>query len=554
MIRVVIFLIAVALIAGGVAWVADRPGDVAVTWMGYHIETSVLVTTLALLALIAAAIILWSILHGIWRTPHHISLFLRNRRSLKGYQAVSRGLIAIGAGDLRLARRSSDEALRHAPDDPLTLLLTAQSAQMGGDRGGAESAFHAMAKRADTKLIGLRGLFVEAQRRNDAPAALRAAEEAVKAQPSLGWAGQAVLDFRSAARDWHGALEALERMKSSLEKKIYRRKRAVLLTAHALSVNDTDRDASRAAVMEAVKLAPDLVPAAVLAGRRLAEAGELRKAGKILTNAWTANPHPELAETYANLRFGDSARERLARIKRLVEKVPEQIESALALSRAALEARDFPAARAALERYLAAPTKRVATLMAEIEETEHGAEGRVREWLNRAMRAPADPAWTADGVVSERWLPVTPKGHLDGFEWKRPLAEIGVSRPVIEASEEARAGRRGGRAGTAAGGKAHRSRADGGAYATDAQAAGTAGKAGRSGDPAGARTGRSGPGPGAGCRSGGGNERACARSLAAYPAVVPLSAYQALPAYCLPRRAHATMTGAGFRQAGVAQR
>jgi len=71
-------------------------------------------------------------------------------------------------------------------------------------------------------------------------------------------------------------------------------------------------------------------------------------------------------------------------------------------------------------------------LMAEIEETEHGDEGRVREWMARAMRASGDPVWTADGVVSERWLPASPNGRLDGFEWKVPLAEIGVTRPVIE--------------------------------------------------------------------------------------------------------------------------
>jgi len=99
---------------------------------------------------------------------------------------------------------------------------------------------------------------------------------------------------------------------------------------------------------------------------------------------------------------------------------------------AALEGREFAGARAALAPYLSAPTRRVATLMAEIEESEHGDEGRVREWMVRAMRAAGDPVWTADGVVSERWLPVSPNGRLDGFTWKLPLAEIGVTRPVIE--------------------------------------------------------------------------------------------------------------------------
>ena len=437
MIRVVIFLVSVALIALGVAWVADRPGEVAVTWMGYRIETSVMVAALAALVLMIAAILLWSILRGIWRSPEQVSLFFRHRRAMKGYLAISRGLIAVGAGDMRIARRSAGEAGRLSPGDPLTLLLSAQSAQMAGDRIGAEHAFRAMVARDDTRAIGLRGLYVEAQRRDDAHAALLAAEEAAKTSPSLAWAGEALLDYRCTTGDWAGALDALERMKSALDKQTYRRKRAVLLTARALALDEIDRDTSRAAVLEAVKLAPDLVPAAALAGRRLAEAGDMRKAGKILTAAWTINPHPDIAEAYANLRFGDSARERLARVKRLADKVPGQLEGALALARAALDAKNFIAVRAALAPYLSAPTRRVAMLMADIEQAEYGDQGRVREWMGRAVRAAGDPVWTADGVVSDRWLPVTPKGRLDGFEWKLPLAEIGVSRPLIDAIEQA---------------------------------------------------------------------------------------------------------------------
>ena len=432
MIRLVIFLLAVAVIAAGFVWFADRPGDIVITWLGYHIETSLMMAALAIAALILIAILLWSILSGILRSPEQVSLFFRHRRAVKGYLAITRGLIAVGAGDLRVARKAADEAARLSAGDPLTLLLNAQSARMTGDRVAAERAFRAMAERDDTKLFGLRGLYIEAQRRGDAPAARAVAERAAKAQPSLTWAGQAVLDDRCAAADWAGALDALEHMKGALEKPDYRRKRAVLLTARAQALDELDRDVSRTAVLEAVKLAPDLVPAAALAGRRLAESSEHRKARKILEAAWTINPHPDIAEAYANLRFGDSARERLTRVQKLAAKLPGQLEGALAVARAALDAREFAAARAALAPYLSAPTRRVATVMAEIEEAEHGDEGRVREWMARAMRASGDPVWTADGVVSERWLPVSPNGRLDGFQWKLPLAELGVRRPVIE--------------------------------------------------------------------------------------------------------------------------
>src|SRR5476649_942408 len=226
MIRVVLFLVSVAIIAAGFVWVADRPGDVAITWVGYRIETSLMVAALAVAALVLVAMLTWSVVRGILRSPEQVSLFFRHRRAMKGYLAISRGLIAIGAGDLRIARKSAEEAARLSPGDPLALLLTAQSAQMAGDRGEAERTFREMTKRDDTKLLGLRGLYIEAQRRDDAQAVRLAAEEAGKVSPAPAWAGQAVLDYRCAAADWAGALAALDLMKGALEKADYRRKRA----------------------------------------------------------------------------------------------------------------------------------------------------------------------------------------------------------------------------------------------------------------------------------------------------------------------------------------
>ena len=141
MIRIVLFLISVLVVAWGFAWVADRPGEIAITWMGYRVETSVIVAAFAVAALVLIILMIWSIVRAILRSPEQVSLFFRHRRAIKGYLAISRGLIAVGAGDLRLARRSADDAARLSPGDPLALLLTAQSAQMAGDSVTAERAF-----------------------------------------------------------------------------------------------------------------------------------------------------------------------------------------------------------------------------------------------------------------------------------------------------------------------------------------------------------------------------------------------------------------------------
>lgn len=438
MIRVMLFLALVALFAFGVTWIADRPGDVAITWQGWRIETSIMVAAIVVAIVAVVSVLVWTLVRTILRSPDLIAMFLRHRRGVRGYLAISRGLIAIGAGDVRTARKAADEAERIAPGEPLALLLNAQCAQLAGDRAAAELAFRTMADRDDTKLLGLRGLFIEAQRREDLTAAKSYAEEAAKSSPAPAWAGQAVIEFRCAAGDWAGALHALDRNSRHglVNKAEYRRQRAVLLTARALAAEEGDRDGARSLALDALKLAPTLVPAAELAGRLLGEAGELRRASRIVEKAWQVNPHPDLADAYAHLRPGDSARERLGRVQTLAAKTPGHIESALAVVRAALDAQEFSIARSALRPLLKEPTQRVAALMAEIEERESGDEGRAREWMSRALRAPRDPAWTADGYVSERWMPVSPvSGRLDAFQWKVPLAELGDSRDVIESDD-----------------------------------------------------------------------------------------------------------------------
>jgi HemY protein len=438
MIRIILFLVLIALAAAGAAWVADQPGDVVLTWGHWRASPTLPVFALALGIIIVAAMALWTILRGLWRAPEKIRHRRRERRHARGRHAITHGLLAIGHGDSAAARAHADVARRHAAQDPLALLLHAQSAQLDGDRDGAQRAFRAMAEREDTRLLGLRGLFIEAQRADDPVAAVMLAEEALKLAPASTWASHAVLGFRCAKGDWSGALTILDNNLASglIDKATYRRQRGVLLTARALELETVDRDLSRDSVMEAIKLAPTLVPAAVLASKYQSEAHQIRRSMRIVETAWLAQPHPDLADAYAHVKLGDSARQRLVRIETLAAKAPGHLESALALARAAIDAAEFERARAALLRFIAVPTQRVALLMAEIERTEHGDSGRARAWTLRAVRALHDPVWTADGYVSDKWRPVSPvSGRLDAFQWQTPLAALPSDKtPAIESS------------------------------------------------------------------------------------------------------------------------
>jgi HemY protein len=274
---------------------------------------------------------------------------------------------------------------------------------------------------------------MEAVRRNDAAVARAYAEEAAREDKIPGWAAEALIEFQSRARDWRGALATLERAAAAsvVGRGIAARRRAVLLTAQALSLEEKDPTRARELSVEAAKLAPDLVPAAALAGRLLGAAGSVRKAARIVEKAWKAAPHPQLAEVYAHLVPGSSAEDRLKRVKKLAKKTRGHFESTLASVRAALEAHRFEEARAALAPLMGDPTQRACLLMAEIEATEHGDHGKAREWALRAMRAKRDPAWVADGYVTDEWMPASPQtGRLDAFVWSAPPSI--PAGPVLE--------------------------------------------------------------------------------------------------------------------------
>ena len=436
MVRVLVYLAVFACLAFGAVWLADRPGEVSVLWQGYRIETSVAIAAIGVVALAFVVLLAWAILRFVFGLPSAFSLSSRARRRARGFEAVSRGMVAIGAGDPIAAGRYTGEARRFVPNEPLTLLLEAQTAQLSGDRGQAEAAFKAMLEKPETRVLGLRGLFVEAKRRGDMAAARAFADDAVRRSPSLAWANDALLDFHTNAGDWQAARTAVERRAALrlADKAEARRQRAVLLAAEALQERDREPEKALAAALEAVKLAPSLTPAAALAGRMLSERSDVRKASKLLETAWREAPHPDIAAAYLDARPGDSALDRLNRATTLSKLRPADPESVLVLAGAAIHAREFQKARETLKPLLAGGASvRACLLMAELEEAEHGAAGRVREWLARATRAPHDAAWVADGLVSDRWMPVSPiTGRLDAFVWTVPPATLGNPPQAID--------------------------------------------------------------------------------------------------------------------------
>ncbi|PSH66577.1 heme biosynthesis protein HemY [Phyllobacterium brassicacearum] len=435
MIRILCFFFVVLLLGAGFAWLADRPGDLVITFAGMQYKVTLMVAASAVVAIVAAVMLTWWIIKSLVASPYALRRHFRARKRDRGYQSLSTGLIAAGAGDGQTARRMIGQAqkLLNVDQEPLIKLLDAQAAMLEGRAEDARAKFEAMLDDPETKLLGLRGLYLEAQRLGARDASRHYAEEAALLAPNVEWASSAALGQKTTHGDWDGALLLLEKQKATkqIDKEKAKRERAALLTAKAMETFDADPMSAKTIAVEANKLAPDLVPAAIIAAKALFQQGDLRKGSKILEYTWKKQPHPEVAETYVHARIGDSAIDRLKRARHLAAMYPHHPESSLAIAHAALAAGELKEAREAAEAVLrTAPRESAYLLLADIEEAQTGDQGRVRQWLSRAVKAPRDPAWTADGYVSDRWAPASPvTGRLNAFEWKVPVEQLG---PVID--------------------------------------------------------------------------------------------------------------------------
>ncbi|RWB03554.1 heme biosynthesis protein HemY [Mesorhizobium sp.] len=440
MIRILLFLAVVFALMLGFAWLADRPGEMIVTFSGYQYQVSLMVAAVAVVAVVAAVMIVWWLLKALWNSPYTISRYFRVRRRDRGYQALSTGMIAAGAGDGALARKKTKEAAKliRSDQEPLIQLLEAQASLLEGDHEGAREKFETMLDDPEMRLLGLRGLYLEAERLGDRNAARHYAGRAAAMAPQLAWAAESTLEDLTGRGDWDGALKLVEAQKSTrqIERDAANRRRAVLLTAKAQALIDSDPNAAKTAALEANRLRPDFAPAAGIAAKLLFRQNDVRKGAKILETAWKAEPHPDIAALYTHARPGDAVLDRLNRAKKLQEMKKNHADSSLAVARAALDAQDFSTARKEAEAAIRMDRREGAyLLLADIEEAETGDQGKVRQLLSKAVRAPRDPAWVADGVVSERWAPVSPiTGKLDAFEWRAPMERLGQ---LIDSDEDA---------------------------------------------------------------------------------------------------------------------
>lgn len=437
MLRFLFILLVVVVAALAAAWVFERPGVVDIVWLDYEIRVDMRLV----LAIMALLLVLYTItvfiVRGIWRGPRTIRDGWRSSKRSRGYRALTQGMVAVAAGDPEEARKWSKRAGDLLDNPPLTLLLAAQAATLEGDEQAAKRYFHVMLERPETRFLGLRGLVQISLRQGDEEAALDFVKEAYDIRPNTPWVLDALFDLAERRGRLEEAVRALDEAKrrKALPRADVDRKRAVLLYEEAKKAQQ-EKEPGRAVdrAKQALKLAPDLIPAVVLLSDAMVASSRQKDAERALRRAWAVHPHPDLYGAWKRTR--PSAEQPDARKKALLRFVsgqPEHIETRLILAESALESGDWAESRSELQ---AAENKeadaRVAELLARLEQAEHGDAAAARSWLETAAGRPASPSWFCNACQHEAdaWTPRCPAcGTFDSLRWRagKPLPDSGLA-------------------------------------------------------------------------------------------------------------------------------
>lgn len=451
LIKILAFVAAVTALTFGAIDLAEMSGQARITLAGVEVTLSPLEMVFGLGALV---LLVWfglklaGLLVAVFKFLNGdetaVSRYFTRNRERRGYEALSEGMMALASGEGHLALAKATKAERFLERPDLTTILTAQAAEMAGDRKKAEETYKRLLEDDRTRFVGIRGIMKQKLADGDTDTALKLAEKAFQLKPKHVETQDVLLQLQAEKGDWGGARATLAaKLRSgALPRDVHRRRDAVLALSEAKGVLDEGASIeAREAAIEANRLSPDLVPAAVMAARGYIANDDARSATRILVKAWKAKPHPDLAATFADIVPDEDPVARIKRFKSLTKSTADSPETKMLLAELNIAAEDFPGARRALGDLVEnAPNARVLTLLAAIEKGSGADESVVRNLLTKALNAPRGPQWTCDKChsIHSEWGPVCGNcGAFDTLSWVTPpeTATSGVRpsdlRPLV---------------------------------------------------------------------------------------------------------------------------
>ncbi|MDB2369607.1 heme biosynthesis protein HemY [Planktomarina temperata] len=445
LIKILSFVAMVMLISFGAGRLMEAQGGVMIQYAGLELSFGALQAALLVLGLLVSFWLVLKLLGLVVALLRFIngdetalSRYFDRNRERRGFEALSDGLMALASGDGRdaMAKARKADRLLNRPD--LTNLIMAQAAVANGDRQTAKATYKKLLKDPKTRFVGTYGLLQQHLQDGDTEVALKLAEHAFALKPRHGETQDVLLKLQAGQEDWRGVRTTLTaKLKhGSLPKDVHKRRDAVFALSQSRDLRAEGKlEEAQIYAVEANRLAPGLVPAALLSAEGHREQNNVKQASRILRAAWQLAPHPDLAAGFAALAPDEASVARLKRFGQFTKGTESHPETKMLMAELYVAMADFDAARQALgDLAKTDPTMRALTILAAIERGDGAGDQSVRRLLTQAISAQRDPQWICDncGHVHHDWEPVCLNCEaIDSIAWKRPPMSEAVSPDML---------------------------------------------------------------------------------------------------------------------------
>lgn len=443
LIKIVLFISLVAGLTLGVGYLAETSGGVRITFSNTEYNLDPLHTAIAAVVLVLViwlglkvASFLLATVRFINGDETAISRYFDRNRERKGFEALADGMTALASGEGSLAMAKATKAEKYLKRPELTNLITAQAAEISGDRRLATEVYKRLLQNDRTRFVGIRGIMKQKLENGETEVAMQLAQKAFALKPKHTETGDLLLRLQAQHQDWSGARKTLaqKQRQGVLPRDVHKRRDAVMALSQAQEIfADGTTIKAREAAIEANRLSPDLIPAAVMAAQAYITDAKPKYATRVIKKAWEAQPHPDLAAAFASISPDETPAERIKRFQLLVKAAPDHPETRMLQGELFIAAADYPAARKAVADLAEnEPTARSLTIMAAIERGEGSDDAVVRGWLTRAVTASRGPQWVCANcqTVHSTWAPVCSNcSGFDTLSWAVP-ADGEVAMPA----------------------------------------------------------------------------------------------------------------------------
>ncbi|MEM7529800.1 MAG: heme biosynthesis HemY N-terminal domain-containing protein [Pseudomonadota bacterium] len=409
---VFIAIVAALAFAGHLLLSAPAGDGVTIKFYNYEIPTIRPITAILLLTILFLGLyfllkvsgFLIAVINFIVGNDSSLTRYFERADERKGAEALAQAQAAIAMGDGRKAKQKAQLAERKLKRPTVTRLVSAQAAELAGDKEKARTYYRALADHSETALVGVKGLLRLAETEGERETAEILARTAVGLKTDDKETLEGLYAMQVQKFDWEGARATLGALKRNhlISAEETARRDANLGLAQAAEAQDQGRsgDALKLAV-EAAKIDPSNREATAKAAKHLAETGATKQAAKLIADAWKAAPGPAVASVFADLEPDETPEARRKRFEGLFEANPDHPQTHYTRAELALMEGKWEEARGELRKLNETePSGRYCAIRAAISRGEGRPESEVRTWLVRGIGAPGG----GEGMIADAAL------------------------------------------------------------------------------------------------------------------------------------------------------